>query len=372
MFTLFVTVVLIFFVRCATIRRSIVSIASVSMIAFVAASTTRGVEGFIRGSQRIVSHELDGQRKISQLDFILACDRDCCVTGTNYSKPEQPKFKPMESFSLANNGNEFAIAITVDRQEGNALTTDGQWTVKYIQKLRNLKLDDSFESRYKVVTMGASGSNALPIGLCWDSVGVTRDTMRAALRGINFRGTNELGSLEILGTHGIGRIMLKKSPSNLHSPGYVPLSKLSGPGFPNGLTSMEEEYSFSPERRFGEQEKFRCVGTITETVPDGRSRKTEIEIQVTEYADAKAARKFINALLEKIPNNKKIISDAGVDVATVLDNGKQKVVVDRDVEGMSETQFNNKGPSFYYYAIVFFFLVILGVIGYLRWSQKTS
>ena len=361
-----------FFVRCATIRLSIVAVVLMSMIAFAATGICKGEEGFIRGSLKAVIHGTDGQRKTQQLDFVFACDRDCCLVGTNYRKPEEPKFEPIELFSLANTGNEFAIGITVDRQEGNALTSDGKWSAKSIQEFRNLKLDDSFESRYEVVTLGASNSLALPVYLSWHTVGVTKDTMLAALKGTNYRGANELGSLEISGIQGIGRIHLKKSKSDLHSPGYLPLSKLSGRNSPNGLTSMEEEYSYSPERRFGEHEAFRCVGAITESLPDGRSRKTEIEIQVTEYADTRTARKFINALLERVPVNQRIITDLGIDVATVLDKGKQKVVVDRDVERLTETRFNNSSPSFYYYAIVLFFLAILGMIGYYRWARNAS
>jgi len=363
------------FVHVATIRLRLVAMALVNIVAFAAASTIKGeegFEGFIRGSQRLVTHEPDGQRKVVKLDFVMACDRDCCLTGRNISRPEQPKFEPIEQFNLAMKGNEFVIGITVDRREGDALTTNGRWSAKHIQEFRNFRLDDSFESRFEVVTQGSISSLALPVYLSWHTVGVTKDTMLAALRGENYRGANELGSLEISGNQGIGRIHLKKSKLNLHSPGYIPLSKLSEPAFPNGLESMEEEYSFTPERKLGMHETFRCVGALTQTGPDGRSRKTEIETQIDEHADAKAARKFINALLEKIPNNKKIITDSGVDIATVLDNGKQKVVVDRDVEGMTETRFNNKGPSFYYYAIVLFVLVILGVIGYVRWSQKAS
>ncbi len=275
-------------------------------------------------------------------------------------------------FEIANKGNEFAILLTLSRQEGSPLTTDGKWSTKYIQELRNLKLDDSFESRYKVVKMGSTYWFALPVCLYWDAIGVKSDTMLSALRGTNFRGKNELGTLEILGSRGIGKISFKKSSSDLHSPGYVPLSKLSGPDFPNGLTSMEMVYSFSPERIFGEHEPFRCMGTITETVPDGRSRKTDIEIQVTEYADATKARTFIDALLEKLPSDQKIITDSGIDVATVLDKGKQKVVVDRDVERLTEPRFNNKSPSIYYYAIVLTLLAIFALIGYLRWAQKAS
>jgi hypothetical protein len=369
MLTLLIATILTFFVRGATIRLSIVSFVSVSVIAFVAASDAKAEEGLIRGSLKTVIHELDGQRQTEQLDFILACDRDCCLTGTNY---RQEKFEPLEQFSLANKGNEFGILITVDRREGNPLTIDGKWSAKYLQELRKLKLNDTFESRYNVVEMGSNALIALPVYLSWNSVGVTRDTMLSALRGTNYRGSNELGSLEIVGTQGIGRITLKKSPSSLLSPRYLPLSELSGPYYPNGLTSMVQEYSFSPERRFGEHEPFRCAGTTTETVPDGRSRKTEIEIQVTEYADSKTASKFINALLGKLPNNKRIINDSGINVATVLDKGKQKVVVDRDVERLTEPRFNNESTSIYYYVIVLFFLAILGMIGYLRWAQKAS
>ncbi len=337
---------------------------------FVEPSTANGEEGFIRGSLRAVINEFDGKRKIEQLDFVVACDRDCCLIGTNRSKPEQPTFEPIEMFELANKGNDFAILITLSRQEGTPLTTDGKWSAKHIQELRNLKLDDSFDARYKVVKMGGTYWIALPVCLSWDSVGATRETMLSALKGTNYRGKNELGTLEIVGSHGIGKIAFKKSALDLHSPGYVPLSKLSGPDFPNGLKSMEMAYSFSPERKFGEYEPFRCTGTITETVPDGRSRKTDIEIQVTEYADATKARTFIDALLEKLPRNQKIITDSGIDIATVLDNGKQKVVVDRDVERLTDPRFNNKSPSIYYYGIVVVFLAIFALIGYLRWAQK--
>jgi hypothetical protein len=55
-----------------------------------------------------------------------------------------------------------------------------------------------------------------------------------------------------------------------------------------------------------------------------------------------------------------------------LDGGKQKVALDRDVERVDEAQFSNGSPSFYYFAIVLFFLVVFGLIGYLRWAQKGS
>ncbi|MCY2979200.1 MAG: hypothetical protein NTU79_11105 [Planctomycetota bacterium] len=88
---------------------------------------------------------------------------------------------------------------------------------------------------------------------------------------------------------------------------------------------------------------------------------------MTEQADARTARKFIDAILAKMPNTQKIISNS--EIASVLDHGKQKVVVDRDVERITETRFTNKSPSLYYYGIILLFLVILGLIGYLRWAQ---
>jgi len=88
---------------------------------------------------------------------------------------------------------------------------------------------------------------------------------------------------------------------------------------------------------------------------------------VTEQADARTARKFIDAIFAKMPNTQKIISNS--EIASVLDHGKQKIVVDRDVERVSDARFTNKGPSLYYYGIILLFLVILGLIGYLRWAR---
>jgi len=370
MLTLLIVIADLPLVRFAAIRPLIVSIAFMGMMVFGAVSTLQGQEGFIRGSSRSVIYEPDGKRKIEQLEFVFACDRDCCLAGQVYKRLEEPNFKPVELFGLANTGNEFAIQITVDRREGKVLTTDGKWSINNMIELKNQKYDDSFESRFQVAMLNAGSSIALPVYLSWHSVGVTKDTMLSALRGINYRGTNELGALEILGAQGIGRIVLKKSKLNLHSPGWIPLSKVSFPPFPKGLESMEEEYSISPERRYGEYEPFRCGGTITEMDSDGRSRKTEVEIQVTEHADARTARKFIDAFLAKVPNTQKILSHSNV--ATVLDGGRQKVVVDRDVERVTETRFTNTSPSFYYYLFVLSSLVIVGLIGYLRWAQKAS
>jgi hypothetical protein len=192
----------------------------------------------------------------------------------------------------------------------------------------------------------------------------------SALHGTNYRGENELGTLQILGSQGIGRIILKKSKLNLLSPGWLPLSKVSSSPFPKGLESMEEDYSISPERRFGEYVPFHCSGTIKKTDSDGNFQKTEIEIQVTQHADAATARKFINAFLSNVPTTQRIVSQSSV--ATVLDRGTQKVVVDRDVERVAGTRFTNTSPSFYYYLTVLFILVIVGLIGYLRWAQKLS
>ena len=294
------------------------------------------------------------------------------MTGTNHTTSRRRTSQPMEHFTFANKGNEFGIEVTVARKESKALSTEGKWSAETILELRNRKYDDSFESRYRVVTMGGNSLIALPVYLSWDSVGVTRETMELAMQGVNYRGSNELGELEITGAQGIGRITLKKSSTNLHSAGWVPLSKVSGETFPNGLKSIEEEYSFSPERRFGDNGAFRCVGTRVETIPDGRKRRTELDIQVTEQADSKTARRFIDAIFEKLPNNKRIVTGPGIDVATVLDDGKQKVVLDRDVERVAETRFKNSSTSSYYYGVVIFFLALLGFIGYLRWSQKTS
>ena len=357
-------------VRVAAIRPIIVSIAFMCMMVFGAVNTLQGQEGFIRGYSRSAIYEPGGKKSIEQLEFVFACDRDCCLAGQVYKRLEEPNFKPIEVFGLANTGNEFAIQITLDRREGKVLTTEGKWSVKNMIELKNQKYKESFESRFQVAMLNAGSSIALPVYLSWHSVGITQDSMMSALRGINFRGTNELGALEILGTQGIGRIVLKKSKLNLYSPGWIPLSKVSFPLFPNGLESMEVEYSISPERKYGEYVPFRCGGTITKTDPDGRSEKTEVEIQVTEHADAKTARKFIDAFLAKVPNTQTIISQSKV--ATVLDDGKQKVVVDRDVERLAETRFTNTSPSFYYYLLLLFSLVIVGLIGYLRWAKKAS
>lgn len=354
-------------VRHAAFRPLMVSLVILGIMTFGAVGTLRGQEGFTRGSSRSVIYEPDGKRRINELEFVLACDRDCCLAGQVYKRLEEPNFKPIELFVLANTGNKFAIQISVDRREGQVLTTEGKWSVEHLVELTNIKFDDSFESRFQVAMVNASSSIALPVYLSWHSVGVTKDTMLSALRGTNYRGDNELGALEILGTRGIGRIVLKKSRSNLHSPGWLPLSKISNSVFPKALESIEEEYSFSPERRYGEHDPYRCAGTITQTDPEGRSRKTEVEIQVTEQADARTARKFIDAILAKMPNTQKIISNS--EIASVLDHGKQKVVVDRDVERITETRFTNKSPSLYYYGIILLFLVILGLIGYLRWAQ---
>lgn len=357
-------------VRVAAIRPWIVLIALMGMMVFGAVTALHGQEGFIRGSSRSVTHGLDGKTTTQQLEFVLACDRDCCLAGQFYEILGEPNFKPVELFGLANSGNEFAIQITVDRREGKVLMTEGKWSVSNMIELKNHKYCGSFESRFRVAMLNSGSSIALPAYLSWHSVGVTQDSMLSALRGTNYRGENELGALEILGTQGIGRIVLKKSKLNLHSPGWLPLSKVSYSAFPKGLESMEVEYSISPERRYGEYVPFQCRGTIKETDPDGRSQKTEVEIQVTEHADARTARNFINAFLANVPNTQKIISHSNL--ATVLDDGRQKVVVDRDVERLAGTRFTNTSPSFYYYLTVLSILVIVGLIGYLRWAQKLS
>jgi hypothetical protein len=361
-----------FFVQSRAISCQIMSMVLVSILAIGTANAANGEEGFIRGSQRQVVHGLDGKTETRQLDFVFACDQECCLTGTNLSRPDLPTFKPIEWFLLANKGNEFGIQITVDRRQGDVLSIDGKWSAKSLQELRRLSLDGSFESRYQLVDYGLNHLIALPVYLSWKQVGVPRDTMLAALRGSNYRGTNELGSLEILGSEGISKISIKRSPNDLIMPGDVRLAELSDENFPKGLQSIEEEYSFSPERRLGNYETFRCSGTKIETAPDGRSRKTETEIQVTEHADARAARKFIDAFLAKLPNDQRIITDAGVDVATVLDRGIQKIAVDRDVERMTETRFKNNGPSFYYYGGILVLMAILGLVGYLRWARTAS
>jgi hypothetical protein len=361
-----------FFFQSAAISCQLMLMFLVSIFAIDSANAGNDEEGFIRGSVRQVIHGLDGKQEERQLEFVLACDQDCCLTGTNLSRPDQPTFKPIEWFLLVNKGNEFGIQITVDRRQGDVLSIDGKWSAKFLQELRNLSLVDSFESRYQVVDYGLNDLVALPVYLSWKQVGVTRDIMLAARRGTNYRGTNELGSLEILGAEGISTIAIKKSPNDLIMPGSVRLAEPSDENFPKGFQSIEEEYSFSPERKLGRCEPFRCSGTKVETAPDGRSRKTETEIQVTEHADARPARKFIDAFLAKLPNNKRIVTEAGVDVATVLDQGKQKIAVDRDVERMTETRFSNNGPSFYYYGGILVLMAILGLVGYLRWARTAS
>ncbi len=214
-------------VRVAAIRPLIVSLAFLGMVVFGAVSTLQGHEGFIRGSSRSVIYEPDGKRRIEELEFILACDRDCCLAGQVYKRLDEPNFKPVERFVLANTSNEFALQITVDRRDGNVLATDGKWSVAHMIEIRNQKFDDSYESRFQVVMLIASNPTALPVYLSWHSVGVTQDSMLSALRGTHYRGANELGALEILGTEGIGRIVLKKSKLNLHSRGWLPLSKVS-------------------------------------------------------------------------------------------------------------------------------------------------
>lgn len=351
------------FICCTTARRLLVSIAILVRILTIEAPTELcAQEGFLRGSSKAVIHQIDGKREIVLKDFVFACDRDCCLTGTFHDS--------IEEFVLANKGNNVGVSIKLDKRKDKVLELDGEWSVQYMVEQRNLKLNDTFESRYQATGFMSNQSIALPVYLSWHTVGISKDVFLDAQRGVNYRGTNELGSLEILGTNGIEKIVLRKSSSDLHSPGWLPLSKISNSRIPNGLQSIVQEYSFTPERRFGDYEPFRCVGTIVETHPDNRTRKTEIEIQVTERADARAARKFINAFLAKVPNTERIISNS--EITTVLDGGKQKVALDRDVERVDEAQFANGSPSFYYYAIVLFFLVIFGLIGYLRWAQKGS
>ena len=352
------------FMHCATVRRFLVLIAVLLSILTIEAPTELiAQEGFLRGSSKTVFQDIDGKRETWLMNFVFACDRDCCLTGTYLDS--------IEEFILANKGNDIGISIRLDkRRDDEELKLEGKWSVQHLLEQRNLKLDDTFESRYQAAEFMSNMSIALPVYLSWQTVGISKDVFLDALRGVNYRGTNELGSLEILGTYGIGKIVLRKSGLDLHSRGWLPLSKISIPGIPNGLKSKVEEYSFTPERRFGDYEPFRCVGTIVETHPDNRTRKTEIEIQVTERADARAARKFINAFLAKVPNTERIISNS--EITTVLDGGKQKVALDRDVERVDEAQFSNGSPSLYYYAIVLFFLVIFGLIGYLRWAQKGS
>jgi|688.fasta_scaffold06766_2 hypothetical protein len=348
----------------ATVRRLLVSIAGMMSILTIKSPTELiAQEGFLRGSSKTVFQDFDGKRESRLMNFVFACDRDCCLTGTYDDSKEE--------YILANKGNSVGISIRLDkRRVDEALKLEGKWSVRHLLQQRNLKLDDTFDSRYQATEFMSNMPISLPVYLSWHRVGVSKDVFLDALRGVNYRGTNELGSLEILGTNGIEKIVLRKSGSDLHSPGWVPLSKISMPGIPNGLKSTVEEYSFTPERVFGEHEPFRCVGTIVETDPENRSRKTEIEIQVTEYADVRAARSFINAFLAKVPNTKQIISSS--EITTVLDGGKQKVALDRDVERVDEAQFSNGSPSFYYFAIVLFFLVVFGLIGYLRWAQKGS
>ena len=328
--------------------------------------------GYIRGSGQVLSFMPDGKRTERELDFMLACDQDCCLTGTFLRRPDIPGFKPIESYGLAKKGNEYAILITLNRTKGKALTISGEWSVDHFSEFRRVNLEDSFDSRYRIAEYGNEAYFALPVFLSWHAVGVAREVFKNGTRGINYLGTNELGTLEVLGAQGIGRIVFKKSASSYFYPGDKPISQLSSKVYPNGLKSITEDYSFSPERRQNVQEPFRCLGTKTETLPDGRSRKTEIKINVTEQGDATTARKFIDAFLEKLPNDKRIITDSGIDVATVLDKGLQKVVVDRDVERLTESRFSNKSPSIYYYIIVLFFLSIIGLIGYLRWAHKAS
>jgi hypothetical protein len=338
------------------------------MIWLMAVGGLKAEEGFIRGSCKFMVNEINGQREKRQLDFVLACDQDCCLAGA-YLRTLQPlSSEPyFEKFALANKGNEHEIEITVDRKNGSPLTTGGNWSAKYIMEVTRLKLEDSFESRYKVAMMGASSLISLPVYLSWDEVGITRDAMTSALQGRNFRGTNDLGSLEITGLQGIGQIRLRKSASSIHSLGWVSLSKVSTPLFPNGLKSIEKEYSFTPERKSGERELFRCVGKVTETAPDGKSRITDMDIQLTENSDGKKAREFIDAVLRKLPEKQRIISNSNL--TTVMAKGVQRVVVDRDVEGVAINRFRNLRPLMYY-GVILFTLIASGLVGYLIWSKK--
>ncbi len=63
MLTVIITMTMTLFVRCAITRLWIVTMVTVSVMAFVEPRTTNAEEGFIRGSLKAVIHELDGKRK---------------------------------------------------------------------------------------------------------------------------------------------------------------------------------------------------------------------------------------------------------------------------------------------------------------------
>jgi hypothetical protein len=68
-----------------------------------------------------------------------------------------------------------------------------------------------------------------------------------------------------------------------------------------------------------------------------------------------------------LPEKQRIISNSNL--TTVMAKGVQRVVVDRDVEGVAINRFRNLRPLMYY-GVILFTLIASGLVGYLIWSKK--
>jgi len=318
-------------------------------------------EGFIKGTYRFVKSDLPELWPLVELPFVMACDHRSCLIGR-----ENHNEKNGELFMWANEGNAVAISAEVLRSSGVALDVDGNWEVSQYVEQKHLTLDESFESRYRLANLASNTDFSLPAFLTWQRIGVTRETMQDALKGKSYSVRNELGMVEISGSTGIGRIRIAKESQDLFSPVSVTLSEVKFGAFANGIKSIKEEYAFTPERRFGVYEPFQCNGTIEYKAVGGRTYRAELVLDVTKQGSPEEARRFIDAFIAKLPNDKAIISRS--EVTTVLDKGKQKVAVDLDVARAEPAKFSNQS-SFGYYALVGLGLIVVGFLAFYRWSK---
>ena len=318
-------------------------------------------EGFMAGTYRCMKSDIPEVWKVREMPFVFACDNTTCLLGSVI-----PDDKKREVFLLATKGNHLVISAEVLREAGRTLELEGDWTVNHLVEQTREELDDSFESRYRVTQMAKFQKYSLPILLSWETVGVSREEMRQALDGKGLSVENQFGTLEISGNRGIGRIRNLRASADLFGPDGKSVSDVKSDRFSKGLRSIDQIFTFIPERMSSAYEPFLCRGEIECKDESGRSYQAVIEIDVTKQGSPKEARRFIDAFIAKLPNDKAIISRS--EVTTVLDKGKQKVAVDLDVARAEPAKFSNQS-SFGYYALVGLGLIVVGFLAFYRWSK---
>jgi hypothetical protein len=295
-----------------------------------------GSQGFlIRGVLKCTESGLASCVPGSTVGFFVACRDDCVISGQHY--------KGEDIYSLAMAGNSRVFVIETDLVSGDPLVNSNVRRYKSVIEVRE-PIEDTFQSRLDAAEKSSFSHFSLPVFLSSRPWGIQPGQIEQAMRDGATDLSTSAGRLSITGTNEISRLdFFQSADDRFDVRADMSVKNWRYPPFKSGLREVRHTYGLSPPRRLNVFAPFHC--DARSTFDDGeKTTVVAFQIEVEQYEGIKAAGRYIDAFLERLPAGIPVVSRS--EISTVLDRGVQKTAVDYEsIKAAREARFFKGSPS---------------------------